>query len=205
MTVTDQLKIINNKIKANQAQYDLERLAAKTSAYPSGDLRKNEYLTGEDLGYKPSVFEQAKFDYSPLGNFFTKGLDKYDQKEGLFKRLENIKDKNEKLLNAFSAANKINKTDKSENDFIYDFKYAFYNFYWGFKNFKRMSLGSKYDEINDFYTLLNAFINTHEASTTKTKNRKNRILNYVNQLYNQYFDIYKKNCVSEKVKKTKKK
>ena len=129
MTVTDQLKIINNKIKANQAQYDLERLAAKTSAYPSGDLRKNEYLTGEDLGYKPSVFEQAKFDYSPLSNFFTKGLDKYDQKEGLFKRLENIKDKNEKLLNAFSAANKINKTDKSENDFIYDFKYAFYNFY----------------------------------------------------------------------------
>ena len=68
-----------------------------------------------------------------------------------------------------------------------------------------MSLGSKYDEINDFYTLLNAFINTHEASTTKTKNRKNRILNYVNQLYNQYFDIYKRNCVSEKVKKTKKK
>ena len=129
MTVTDQHKIIDNKIKANQGQYDLERLATKTSAYSSDDLKKYEYLTGEDLGYKPSVFEQAKFDYSPLGNFFTKGLDKYDQKEGLFKRLENIKDKNEKLLNAFSAANKISKTDKSENDFNYGFKYAFYNFY----------------------------------------------------------------------------
>ena len=52
MTVTDQFKIIDNKIKANQAQYDLDRLAAKISAYCSGDLRKYEYLTGEDLGYK---------------------------------------------------------------------------------------------------------------------------------------------------------
>ena len=47
MTVTDQLKIIDNKIKANQVQYDLDRLAAKISAYSSGDLRKYEYLTGD--------------------------------------------------------------------------------------------------------------------------------------------------------------
>ena len=53
MTVTDQLKIIDNKIKVNQSQYDLDRLAAKISAYSSGSLRKYEYLTGEDLGYKP--------------------------------------------------------------------------------------------------------------------------------------------------------
>ena len=32
-----------------------------------------------------------------------------------------------------------------------------------------MSLGSKYNEINDFYTLLNAFINTHETTTTETE------------------------------------
>ena len=40
MTVADQLKIIDNKINPNQAQYDLDRLAAKISAYASGDLRK---------------------------------------------------------------------------------------------------------------------------------------------------------------------
>ena len=40
MTVTHQLKIIDNNVKANQAQYDLDRLAAKISAYSSGDLRK---------------------------------------------------------------------------------------------------------------------------------------------------------------------
>ena len=45
MTVTDHLKIIENKIKANKAQHDLERLAAKISAYSSGNLRNYEYLT----------------------------------------------------------------------------------------------------------------------------------------------------------------
>ena len=43
MTVTDQLKIIDNKIKANQAQFDLDRLAAKISAYCPGGLRKYGY------------------------------------------------------------------------------------------------------------------------------------------------------------------
>ena len=54
ITVTDQIKFIDNKIKANQAQYDLDRLTAKISGLPSGELRKYEYLTGEDLGYRPT-------------------------------------------------------------------------------------------------------------------------------------------------------
>ena len=175
MTVIDLLKIIDNKIRANQARYDLDRLAAKISAYSSGDLRKCEYLTGEDLWYKLSINEQAKFEYSPLGNIFNKGLKEEDKKEGLFKRLENIKDKNEELLNAFSEA------AKNESDFNYDFKYAFYKFYRDSKKFKRMSLGSKYDEMNDFYTLLNVFINTQEATTTETNDSKNRILSNLKQ------------------------
>ena len=116
MTVTDQLRLIENKIKANQAQNDLVILAAKISAYSSDDLRKYEYLTGENLGYKPSVFEQAKFDYSPLGKTFTKGLDKDDQEEGLLKRLKNIEDKNEEQLDIFSKANKISRLAKNECD-----------------------------------------------------------------------------------------
>ena len=82
----------------NEAQYDLDRKAAKISAMSSNNLNKYEYLTGEDLGLKPSTIEQAKFEYSPLGKIFNKGLDKDDKKEGLFKRLENIKDKNEEQL-----------------------------------------------------------------------------------------------------------
>ena len=55
MTVTDHLKILDSEIKANEAQYDSDRLAAEISAY--SDIRKYEYFTGKDLGYKPSVFE----------------------------------------------------------------------------------------------------------------------------------------------------
>ena len=67
MTLTGQVKILDDKIKANKAQYDLDREAAKISALSSGELEKNQYLTGEDLGYKPKVLEKVKFQYSPLG------------------------------------------------------------------------------------------------------------------------------------------
>ena len=90
MTITDQIKVSNRKIVQNEAQLNLDRKAAKISALSSNNLDKYEYLTGEDLGLKPSTVEQAKFEYSPLGKIFNKGLDKDDQKEGLFKRLKNI-------------------------------------------------------------------------------------------------------------------
>ena len=98
MTVTDQIKILNRKIKQNKAQYDLDRKAAKISALSSNNLDKYEYLAGEDLDLKPSTIEKAKFEYSPLGKIFNKGLSEDDKKEGLFKRLKNIESKNEVQL-----------------------------------------------------------------------------------------------------------
>ena len=90
MTVTDQIKILDRKIMQNEVQYNLDRKADKIFALFSNNLDKYEYLTGEDLGLKPSTVEQVKFEYSPLGKIFNKGLDESDQKEGLFKRLKNI-------------------------------------------------------------------------------------------------------------------
>ena len=63
MTRKEQIKILDIKIKANNAQYDLDRMNAEISAYSSGDLSKYEYLTKKDLVYKPDAFEQAKFEY----------------------------------------------------------------------------------------------------------------------------------------------
>ena len=100
MTVTDQIKILDRKIKQNEAQYDLGRKTAKISALLSGNLDRYEYLTGEDLFYKPNTVEQAKFDYSPLSKFFNKKLKEEDKKEGLCKRLKNIEGKNEEQLKA---------------------------------------------------------------------------------------------------------
>ena len=89
----------------NEAQYDLDRKAAKTSALLSNNLDKYEYLTGEDLGLKTSTMEQAKFGYSAFGKIFNKGLDKDGKKEGLFKRLKTIEDKNEVQLKLLSNVN----------------------------------------------------------------------------------------------------
>ena len=93
MTITDQIRILDKRIMQNEAQYDLDRKAVKISTLSSNNLDKYEYLTGKDLGLQPSTVEQAKFEYSPLDKIFNKVLDKDDQKEGLFKRLENIESK----------------------------------------------------------------------------------------------------------------
>ena len=94
MTVTDQIIILNRKIKQNESQYDIDREAAKISALSSNNLDKYELLTGEDLVLKPSTIEPEKFEYSSLSKVFNKGLSEEEKKEGLLKRLKNIEDKN---------------------------------------------------------------------------------------------------------------
>ena len=152
MTVTDQTEILNRKIKQNEAQYDLDRKADKISALSSNNLDKYEYLTGEDLGLKPSTVEQAKFEYSPLGK---------------------------------------NSSIKIESDYNYNNNFAFYKFYRDFHNFKDRSLESKYNDISNFYKTLNEFKN-HKRNTNETQQHKNKVINNVLKLYNNYFDSYEK-------------
>ena len=85
MTKSDKIKIINTKIKANNAQYDINRLNAEVSAFSEGDLDKYEFLTRKDLKYKPNALDKAKFEFSPLSKAFNQGLDK--------KKLKTIKKK----------------------------------------------------------------------------------------------------------------
>ena len=123
MTLIDELKILDDKIKVNQAQYDLGREASKISALSSKDiLGKYEYLTGENLGHRPSVLEKTKFEYSPLGMSFSKAFEKDKAKSGA----------------------------RSESDFNYNSLHKFYEFYKRYDEFEDMSLGSKYKKINDF-------------------------------------------------------
>ena len=74
MTIADQIKVLDKKILQKEAQYDLDRKAATISARSFNNLDKIEYLTGEDLALRPDTIEQAKFEYSPLGKVFDKGL-----------------------------------------------------------------------------------------------------------------------------------
>ena len=65
---------INDQIRDEKLQYDINREAAKISALSSGKIHKYEYLTGEDIlpSNQQQIIEQAKFTYSPLGKAFEK-------------------------------------------------------------------------------------------------------------------------------------
>ena len=65
---------IEDKIKHEKLQYDINREAAKISALSSGKIDKYEYLTGEEIlpSNQQQITEQAKFTCSPLGKTFEK-------------------------------------------------------------------------------------------------------------------------------------
>ena len=150
MTRKDQIKILDDKIKPNNAQYNLDRMNAEISAYSSGDLPKYEYLTKKDLGYKPDAFEQAKFEYSPLGKVFTDGLDKSDRKEGLLKRLKNIKDRSNNQLLTIKIiprpATKVENNSAVNDEYktIQDFKQELID-----KNILHLDGVKEYDNVID--------------------------------------------------------
>ena len=188
MTRKEQVKILDNKIKANNAQYDLDRMNAEISAYASGDLPKYEYLTKKDLGYKPDAFEQAKFEYSPLGKVFTNGLDKSDKNEGLLKRLKNIEDKsNNQLLTIKNISRpamkgKDNGNVSDEYKTIQDFKQELID-----KNILKLSGFKKFDDIVNKWK--------------QTKNKKVAFKNIDAKTGTRNFDIYKifKNYLNEEI------
>ena len=154
MTLTDELKILDDKIKANQAQYDLGREAAKISVLSSKDLlKKYEYLTGEDLGHRPSVLKKTKFEYSPLGMSLSKAFKK----------------------------DKAKSSAESDNNFNYDSIHKFYESYKRHDEFEEMSLGSKYKKRNDFNK---RFIKFKKVTPKKpeTQKKKEQIIKGVGEL-----------------------
>ena len=191
MTVTDQIKILDRKIKQNKSQYDLDREAAKISALSSKNLDKYELLAGEDLGLKASTVEQAKFQYSPLGKIFNKGLSEEDKKEGLLKRLENIKDKNKKLINAFNTTNKVskNKTTNQNKKLIYNVSHSFAKLR-NIDDIKNLSLDSMFNQMKGYHKKCNS-LNNLKTRTENNKKQKQEVLTNVGDIYNKLYDIYK--------------
>ena len=153
MICNEQNKILDNKIKANNAQYSLDRMNAEISAYSSGDLHKHEYLTKKDLNYKPNAFEQAKFEYSPLGKVFTHGLNKTDKKEGLLKRFKNIESKSNNQLLALKNINK--PVIRGSDDDVINNEYK--KITEDYKNNK-----IKYEEINERINEINKAIKIYK-------------------------------------------
>ena len=121
MTKSDQIKILNDKIKANNSQYKIDRLNAEIPAFSEGDLDKYEFLNHKDLKYKPNALDKAKFEFSPLGKAFNQGLDKKAENckgEGVIKLLKDIRDKMVRPTggNNDNRNNGGNNDDNGDND-----------------------------------------------------------------------------------------
>ena len=87
---------INDKIRDEKLQYDINWEAARISALLSGKIDKYEYLTGEEIlqSNQLQIIEQAKFTYSPLVKAFEKQIKTIeDQEQKQVEALENLKRK----------------------------------------------------------------------------------------------------------------
>ena len=97
------------QIKLNMTQIEEQLLSSK-------ELRKYEYLTSKDLGYKPGVFEKVKYEHSPLGVALN----------------NKVKSRQKK---------KVVNTDKQDKNLIYNSRHSFVKFK-DIIDFKELSLDS---------------------------------------------------------------
>ena len=74
---------INDQIRDEKLQYDINREAAKISALSSGKIHKYEYLTSEDIlpSNQQQIIEKARFTYTPLGKAFKKQVKTIEDQE----------------------------------------------------------------------------------------------------------------------------
>ena len=98
---------IEDQIKDEKLQYDINREAAKISALSSGKLDQYEYLTGEEIvpSNQQQIIQQAKFNYSPLG-------------KAIKKQIKTIKDQGEKQVVALESLKVPDKKLPPIKDFI---------------------------------------------------------------------------------------
>ena len=98
---------IEDQIKDEKLQYDINREAAKISALSSGKLDKYEYLTGAQIlpSNQPQIIELTKFTYSPLGKAFEK-------------QTETIEDQGKKQVDALESLKPSDKELPPIKDFI---------------------------------------------------------------------------------------
>ena len=183
-------KILDDKIEANNAQYNLDKMNAEISAYSSGDLPKYTYLTKKDLGYKPDAFEQTKFEYSPIGKVFTDGLDKSNRKEGLLKILTNIEDRSNNQLLAIKNNGDVNDKYKT----IQDFKQELID-----KNILHLDGVKKFDNIVDKWKQIKNKKIVYKNVDTKVNTKKFNIYKIFENYLNKKIDYDRINMIEKSI------
>ena len=178
---------IEDQIKDEKLQYDINREAAKISALSSGKIDKYEYLTGDEIlsSNQQQIIEQAKFTYSPLGKAF-ENQTKIIEDQGK-KQIKAIQDNKQQLISNDDCKNKqllskereifkdiynkrLDKIEELNNKIDYD-------------NLKYVveSSGDEYrfNKIEDPITLLNN-IKNGKILLKEAKDRQQNYYNYLN-------------------------
>ena len=111
---------IDDQIKDDKLQYDINRETAKISALSSGKISKYEYLTGEEIFHSnhKQIIEQTKFNYSPLGKAFQKQTKRIEDQGQ--KQVDPLKALEPKKLEAIKENKSGNNEKPLENKKFFD-------------------------------------------------------------------------------------
>ena len=189
---------IDDQIKDEKLQYDINREAAKISALSSGNINNYECLTGEEilLFSQKQIIEQAKFTYSSLGKAFDKQIKtiqdqgkkqvdalKDSKLEGQTKSIEGIfpkDDENGEIKNELHKIKRYEKKVIRDNLFyesskqIYDFKVLKTIRYFGDSIYNhKIEIHETNQEQADLLKSLSSFNNKTKPTSNKSKNEKN--------------------------------
>ena len=197
MTREDQTKILDDKIDSNVNQYKVDRLNAEISAFSSGDLNKYEFLKRIDLNYKPNALDKAGFQFSPLGQRFSMGLDKTAQgyqEEGIVKLLKDIRDG--LAGNVIIPARPPRPNDNGDDNGDYrDDKTSFIDLSWlnDLQLYKKIAseVFSRYNGDKDSFELFTLRTFIDNINNERVKNKKD---------VREEFKTVKKNVKSEALK-----
>ena len=124
-----------------------------------------------------------------MGKIFNKGLSEDDKKEGILKRLENIKDKNEELINTLSTTKATkNKTNIQSKKLIYDVNHSFAKLK-NIDDIKKLSLDSMFNLMREYHEKITS-LNNLAPRTENNKKLKQEVLINAGDIYNELYYIY---------------
>ena len=186
--------LVNDQIKDEKLQYDINREAAKISALSSGKIHKYEYLTGEDIlpSNQQQIIEQARFTYSPLGKAFQKKIKTIEnQQEKQIESSNTLKSNNQLTIKDVIPKNPLNN-DEAKKEFhkikeieknvdrkklIYktnEYTYSFENFQT-IKTFGRDVYEGKITIKEDLLVETMSFKKHTKPRSQEKKNKKNKL------------------------------
>ena len=180
---------INDRIRDEKLQYDINRKVAEISAKSSGKLHKYEYLTGEDIlpSNQHQIIEQARYTYSPLGKAFDKKIKTIeDQGKKQVDALENLKLK-EETKPIKDTPNNQSRATIIFNDLINKRKELMSELYDSvdYNNLNFEYIGPTKDvsfyEYKDSKELFNA-IKNNQIKFSEVKNKQNEFLNKLSNI-----------------------